>query len=210
MVHMLPIIATKGGRGGKGKLLACPEYKTMNTATAYDLSALARAGRSQGCTSHCRHRTSEHSTSERSTSERSTSEHSTSEHSTQRRRELGSRTATGGSALETAHCLGSIQRRRHPAVRRPFSRCTCSDVRLRLSLAAHPVLKGDRTRTVRTHAERRDTCTSFISKRDWKAQLRLELACAQGELISIDTSRVAPPCAIAPRVGVSTGRIDQH
>ena len=39
---MLPIIALKGGRGGKGKLLACPIYKRMNVQTAHDLSALAR------------------------------------------------------------------------------------------------------------------------------------------------------------------------
>lgn len=44
MLHFLPIIAVKGGRGGKGKLLACPQYKTMNTNTAYELSALAREG----------------------------------------------------------------------------------------------------------------------------------------------------------------------
>ena len=41
---MLPIIALKGGRGGKGKLLACPIYKRMNVQTAHDLSALAREG----------------------------------------------------------------------------------------------------------------------------------------------------------------------
>ena len=40
MLHFLPIIAVKGGRGGKGKLLACPQYKSMNTDTAYKLSAL--------------------------------------------------------------------------------------------------------------------------------------------------------------------------
>ena len=45
MVNMLPIIATKGGRGGKGKLLAVPQYKTMNTETAYRLSALDKRGR---------------------------------------------------------------------------------------------------------------------------------------------------------------------
>ena len=45
MVNMLPIIATKGGRGGKGKLLAVPQYKTMNTDTAYRLSALDKRGR---------------------------------------------------------------------------------------------------------------------------------------------------------------------
>ena len=42
---MLPIIATKGGRGNKGKLLACPTYKTMNIQTAYDLSAHLHGGR---------------------------------------------------------------------------------------------------------------------------------------------------------------------
>merc|ERR1719247_1384442 len=35
--HMLPIIALKGGRRGKGKLLACPIYKRMNVQTAHDL-----------------------------------------------------------------------------------------------------------------------------------------------------------------------------
>ena len=42
--HMLPIIALKGGRRGKGKFLACPIYKRMNVQTAHDLSALAREG----------------------------------------------------------------------------------------------------------------------------------------------------------------------
>ena len=51
MVHMLPIIATKGGRGAKGKLLACPLYKTMNTETAYRLSALDGRG-SEQATAH--------------------------------------------------------------------------------------------------------------------------------------------------------------
>ena len=59
MLHFLPIIAVKGGRGGKGKLLACPQYKTMNTNTAYELSALAReGGESRGGALHIR----EHST----------------------------------------------------------------------------------------------------------------------------------------------------
>ena len=43
-VNVLPIIATKGGRGGKGKVIACPIYKRMNTLTAYELSARAREG----------------------------------------------------------------------------------------------------------------------------------------------------------------------
>ena len=44
-VHVLPMVATKGGRGGKGRVIACPIYKRMCIATAHDLSALARAGR---------------------------------------------------------------------------------------------------------------------------------------------------------------------
>ena len=43
-VHLLPMIATKGGRRQMGKVLACPIYKRMNIETAYDLSALAQEG----------------------------------------------------------------------------------------------------------------------------------------------------------------------
>ena len=44
-VHMLPIVATKGGRGGKGKLLACPIYERMTIDTACHLSAHLHGGR---------------------------------------------------------------------------------------------------------------------------------------------------------------------
>ena len=50
-VHCLPMIVTKGGRGGKGKVLAVPIYKRMNIDTAHDLSALAREGGAH-CTLH--------------------------------------------------------------------------------------------------------------------------------------------------------------
>ena len=59
-MHYLPIIATKGGRGGKGKLLACPQCKTVNTETAYKLSALGdREARRPG---KQKHSTAQHST----------------------------------------------------------------------------------------------------------------------------------------------------
>ena len=42
MLHFLPIIAVKGGRGNKGKLLAVPQYQSMTVETAYNLSACTR------------------------------------------------------------------------------------------------------------------------------------------------------------------------
>ena len=54
-VHMLPIVATKGGRGGKGKLLACPIYERMTIDTACHLSAHLHGGeRTSGRGSQCR------------------------------------------------------------------------------------------------------------------------------------------------------------
>ena len=52
-VHMLPIVATKGGRGGKGKLLACPIYDRMTIDTACHLSAHLHGGQYRKSKQNC-------------------------------------------------------------------------------------------------------------------------------------------------------------
>ena len=52
-VHMLPIVATKGGRGGRGKLLACPIYDRMTIDTACHLSAHLHGGQYRKSKQNC-------------------------------------------------------------------------------------------------------------------------------------------------------------